>query len=95
LKPNAKLNRQGCSSFYVEGVREELDSDEEYYYDRKANALLFYPNHTLPAEQQLPNTGLTAVTMEQIISIRGTQVGPRAILPCLIFGLVTSPLPKS
>ena len=76
-------------------MREELDSDEEYYYDRKANALLFYPNHTLPAEQQLPNTGVTAVTMEQIISIRGTQVGPRAILPCLIFGLVTSPLPKS
>ena len=65
--------QQGCSSFYVEGVREELDSDEEFYFDRKANTLLFYPNQT---EQRLPTTGLIAVTMEQIISVRGTQADP-------------------
>jgi hypothetical protein len=67
----------GCNSFYIEGPREELDGPAEFYYDRTAHELLFYPNTTTDptAASSLPNT-VTAVTMEQIVHVLGTQAQP-------------------
>ena len=67
-----QMSRQpGCSGFYVEGPREELDAPAEFYYDAKANELLFWPN----ASDALPDA-VTAATMEEIIRIRGSQNTP-------------------
>lgn len=62
-----------CNSFYVEGLLEALDSEEEFYHDVGASKLYFIPNASHPTP--LPET-VVAVVEQSILKISGTQAEP-------------------
>jgi len=54
------------NSFYIEGVREELDAEGEWYLDRKA-AKLYYYSSTSPMDRRFE-----AAMMDRLVDVRGT-----------------------
>ncbi len=56
----------------VENVREELDAPGEWFFDRKAHSLYFYP----PAGMNLATAKVEIVRLRELISIRGTPAAP-------------------
>ncbi len=65
----------------VENVREELDAPGEWYSDRKAHVLYFYP----PAGIHLASAKIEIVRLRELVSIRGTSTSPVRFLSLVGF----------
>lgn len=56
----------------IENVREELDAPGEWFHDRKANLLFYYP----PAGTDLAKATVEIVRLRHLIELQGTQAQP-------------------
>jgi hypothetical protein len=67
----------GASEFFISNVREELDSPNEFFLDRKAAKLLYMPNTTTAdgdaAGAPPPSDGFVLTRLRTLISINGTK----------------------
>ena len=57
---------------FVENIREELDAPGEWFHDRKAGQLLFYP----PRGVDLANATVSIARLRSLVELRGSQGKP-------------------
>jgi len=57
---------------FVENIREELDARGEWFHDRKAGQLLFYP----PKDVDLENATVSMARLRCLVELRGSQDKP-------------------
>jgi len=57
---------------FVENIREELDVPGEWYHDREAGRLLFYP----PAGVELNQAAVEIASLRSLVELRGTREKP-------------------
>ena len=57
---------------FVENIREELDVPGEWYHDRKAGVLFFYP----PADVELNQATVEIASLRCLVELRGTREKP-------------------
>ena len=57
---------------FVENIREELDAPGEWYHDREAGQLLFYP----PAGLELNQATVEIASLRSLVELRGTREKP-------------------
>jgi len=71
---------EGCdiaAEFFVEGVLEELDAVNEYFYDAEAGKLYFMPNATDANADGSPNVSLAEVpSLAVFFSLFGSEEAP-------------------
>jgi hypothetical protein len=81
----ARGSNIGNNHFFVENIKEELDSPGEWFYDAAAGELLYWPNSTAP----LASSTVAASMLNTIIDIRGDPSAPATniVARCAIFTL--------
>jgi len=81
--------------YFVEGLFEELDSPGEWYLDRKAGTLTYWP---LPGED-MAKAPVVAPVLEQLVRLEGDPEGGKFVehiaLRGLTFSHATAPLPEA
>ena len=78
-------------NWYVEGIKEELDAPEEFFYDREKQLLYFYPPTNIERDDECCSMAestktkrekcccvpdLVATNLQTLIKIQGTQENP-------------------
>lgn len=61
--------------YYISHVREELDSPNEFFIDKKAKKLFYFPNSTSP-DARPPSNGFVLTRIRNLLSINGNKTQP-------------------
>jgi hypothetical protein len=64
------------AEFFVEGVREELDAPNEFFFDAASQTLLFFPNATANATAPPAVAELVAPQFSRLFWLAGVQEAP-------------------